>query len=236
MDQQETLRQELEIFCGQRGADLFGIADLSSAHDFIVAQGGDQLARFPRAISLGLRLVDIIVEQHSPHEPRRESLYWHHVYDVVTPALDFLAYDTTRWINARGFAALPIPASTPYHYHYEKLFGLFSHKLAAHLAGLGWIGKSCLLITKQFGPRVRLVSVLTDAPLHAGNPLNNSCGKCHTCVDTCPVAAFTGREFLPDEPRELRFHAFKCSEFRRDHPCGLCVSSCPQGKKNKAFR
>jgi len=86
------------------------------------------------------------------------------------------------------------------------------------------------LITKQFGPRVRFVSILTDAPLIPGKPMVNSCGKCRVCVDTCPVVAFTGREFTAEEPRELRFYAFKCAEFRRDHPCGLCVSSCPQGK------
>ena len=47
----------------------------------------------------------------------------------------------------------------------ERQRAVFSNKLAAHLAGLGWIGKSCLLITPQVGPRVRWVSVLTEAPL-----------------------------------------------------------------------
>ncbi|MGB9699072.1 MAG: 4Fe-4S dicluster domain-containing protein [Thermodesulfobacteriota bacterium] len=223
------MSQELENLGGQKGADLLGIADLSAARDFLLAQGGDRLAGFPRAVSLGLRLSDLIVEQHNPYEPRRESIYWHHVYNVVTPSLDCLAYEVYRWLTAKGFSALPIPASTPY--NYEKLQGIFSHKLAAHLAGLGWIGKSCLLITKQFGPRVRFVSILTDAPLLAGKPVENSCGHCRVCVDTCPVAAFTGREFIAEEPRELRFHALKCAEFRRDHPCGLCVSACPQGKR-----
>jgi epoxyqueuosine reductase QueG len=36
------------------------------------------------------------------------------------------------------------------------------------LAGLGWIGKSCSLISPHFGPRLRLVTVLTNAPLKAG--------------------------------------------------------------------
>lgn len=224
-----NLEQEFHDLCQHHGVALFGIADLTPVQEFIIAQGGTWLKRFPRAISLGLPLVDSIVEQHSPHEPRRESLYWHHVYNVITPALDFLAYELYRRLVARGFAALPVPASTPY--NYEKLQGIFSHKLAAHLAGLGWIGKSCLLITKQFGPRVRFVSILTDAPLTPGRPIGNSCGKCRVCVENCPIGAFTGREFVPNEPRELRFYAFKCSEFRRDHPCGLCVSFCPQGKK-----
>ncbi|MGQ9694056.1 MAG: 4Fe-4S dicluster domain-containing protein [Thermodesulfobacteriota bacterium] len=230
MRSQNSLTEQLERLAFQGGADLFGIADLSPARDFIITQGGGWLGRFPRAISLGMRLSDLIVDQHHPHEPRRQSFYWHHVYNVVTPALDFLAYDLSRWLTQKGFAALPIPASPPY--NYETLLGIFSHKLAAHLAGLGWIGKSCLLVSQKYGPRVRFVSILTDAPLLVGKSLDNSCGNCHLCVDSCPVGAFTGREFIPDEPRELRFQALKCSEFRRDHPCGLCVSSCPQGKKN----
>ena len=221
------LIQELEAFSRQRGADLFGVAELAPALDFVAAQGGPLVGQFPRAVSIGMRLCDAIVDQHSPDEPRRESLYWHHVYEVVTPALDFLAYDVARWLADRGFQTLPIPASTPY--NFERLEGMLSHKLAAHLAGLGWIGKSCLLLTSQFGPRARFVSVLTDAPLETGSALDKRCGSCRICVDACPVSAFTGAEFEAAESREVRFDAFKCSEYRRDHPCGRCVSSCPVG-------
>ena len=220
--------KQLEDLSRQRGADLFGIADLTAAHDFITSQGNSYIGNFPRAVSIGMQLCADIVEQHSPDEPRRQSLYWHHVYEVVTRALDFLAYDITRWLAGRGFKAFPVPASTPY--DFDKLEGIFSHKLAAHLAGVGWIGKSCLLLTDPFGPRARFVTVLTDAPLKAGATLDKPCGKCRVCVDACPVKAFTGVEFQAAEGREIRFDAFKCSEYRREHPCGLCVSSCPTGR------
>ena len=107
-------------------------------------------------------------------------------------------------------------------------------KLPAHLAGLGWIGKSCLLLTKEFGPRVRFVSVLTDAPLETGSSLDKPCGKCRACVEACPVGAFTGVEFDPADDLAVRFDAPACSEYRRAHPCGLCVSSCPTGKRRSA--
>jgi epoxyqueuosine reductase QueG len=175
-----------------------------------------------------MQLCGTIVEQHTPDEPRRQSLYWHHVYEVVTKALDFLAYDIARWLTGWGFNAFPVPASTPY--NLDKLEGVFSHKLAAHLAGVGWIGKSCLLLTDRFGPRVRLVSVLTDAPLETGATLDKPCGQCRVCVEACPVKAFTGVEFQAEQGREVRFDVFKCSEYRREHPCGLCVSSCPKGR------
>jgi epoxyqueuosine reductase len=225
---ERSLTQQLKQFSLDRGADLFGIADLVPAHEFLARRGLVEITPFPHAVSLGMQLNDFIVDGHSPHEPRGQSLYWHHVYDVVTQNLDFLAYDVARWLTTRGFKGLPVPASTPY--DFEKLEGIFSHKLAAHLSGLGWIGKSCLLLTEQFGPRVRFVSVLTDAPLETGSPIEQPCGKCHVCVDACPVSAFTGAEFRAEEGREARFNVFKCSEYRREHPCGLCVSSCPRGK------
>ncbi len=224
-----VLTEQLGEFARQQGADLWGVADLTPARDFIAAQGDPLAGRFPRAVSMGMQLNDLIVENHSPEEPRRQSLYWHHVYEVVTRKLDFLADDVAKWLNGLGFEALPIPGSTPY--NFEKLEGIFSHKLTAHLAGLGWIGKSCLLVTDRFGPRARFVSVMTDAPLQTGSILERPCGQCHVCVDACPVQAFTGREFRVDEPREERFDAFKCSDYRREHPCGRCVSSCPMGDR-----
>ena len=223
-----ALTQQLGDFSRRQGADLFGIADLKPVHDTAASQADPFIQRFPRAVSMGMQLCGPIVEQHSPDEPRRQSLYWHHVYEVVTRALDFLAYDVARWLTGWGFNAFPVPASTPY--NLDKLEGIFSHKLAAHLAGVGWIGKSCLLLTDRFGPRVRLVTVLTDAPLETGQTLDKPCGQCRVCVESCPVKAFTGLEFQAGQGREVRFDVFKCSEYRREHPCGLCVSSCPEGR------
>lgn len=220
--------EEAEAFARGHGADLFGVADLSPARDFIAKQCAPLVRQFPRAISMGMTVSDVVLELTGPNDPNDRSLYRHHIYDVITRMLDVLAYNLTRFISRKGFKAFAVPGSSPY--DVDRLKGVMPHKLAAHLAGLGSIGKNCLLITELYGPRVRLVTVLTDAPLAPGEPLDTPCGTCRVCVDRCPVDAFTGVEFKSDEDREVRYDAFKCMEFRRTHPCGVCVSSCPKGK------
>jgi epoxyqueuosine reductase QueG len=115
--------------------------------------------------------------------------------------------------------------------------------MAAHLAGLGWIGKSCLLVTPEFGPRVRWATVLTDAPLRpTGEPIAPRCGDCMECVRVCPVTAFTGRTFHAEEPRAARYDAHKCdcyfqqmaAEGADPAVCGLCLYVCPNGRRAAA--
>ena len=119
---------------------------------------------------------------------------------------------------------------------------MFSRKLAAHLAGLGWIGKSCLLVTPDNGPRVRWVTVLTDAPLKpTGLPMKPQCGECTACVDICPEHAFTGRPFnlkslAKSSSMQLRATATLRSRKKKHGVavCGLCLWACPHGEKRNA--
>ena len=65
--------------------------------------------------------------------------------------------------------------------------------MAATRPGLGWIGKSALLVTPEYGPAIRLASLLTYAPLVTGTPIQQSqCGDCTRCQDACPGGAISG--------------------------------------------
>lgn len=136
-----------------------------------------------------------------------------------------------------GYRVLPIPASK--RYDDERICAVFSHKLGAYLAGLGWIGKSCLLVTPEDGPRVRWTSILKDAPLQpTGEQVEEKCGDCMECVDICPTKAFTGQSFRNNEPREVRYDARKCEKYfetmkEKGHidVCGMCLYICPHGRK-----
>ena len=220
------------------GADYFGVADLSSAHDFILEQGGERVARYPRAVAIGMVLQDSLVDLLPDKDPEGAILYRHNSYDVVNQMLDQIGVRVANELQRAGHSAFPVPASK--RTDDKNICGIFSQKLAAHLAGLGWIGKSCLLVTPDHGPRVRWVSILTDAPLHpTGSPMEQQCGECTACVDICPQHAFTGRPFHRDEPREARFDAAACDRYFRELEqscsvavCGLCLYVCPHGRKS----
>jgi epoxyqueuosine reductase QueG len=220
------------------GADFFGIADLTPAKAAIAEQGGTLVAEFLRAISLGIELFHPIVDQLPQREERAVAVnYRHHCYDIINQRLDLLASRVGSVLQREGFRAMPIPSSK--RADDERICAVFSHKLAAHLAGLGWIGKSCLLVTPEAGPRVRWITVLTDAPLTpTGGPTPSRCGSCRECVDICPAQAFTGEPFRKHEPREVRYDARKCEQYfdklkaeRHVAVCGLCLYVCPHGRK-----
>ena len=221
------------------GADYFGIADLSPARDAILEQGGSDIAAYPRAISIGIGLLHPIVDQLAPRLERAAAIsYRSHCYDIINSRLDQIISRLGSVLQRQGYRAFPVPASK--RVDHDRICAIFSHKLSAHLAGLGWIGKNSLLITPDMGPRARWATVLTDAPLEATGPsLGEGCGDCRECVDICPVKALTGQPFRAGEARAVRIDASKCDRYfakmrEKDAEtavCGLCLYVCPYGRR-----
>ena len=232
-----TIEDKIRQIAGSEGADFFGAAGLAPARAEVLRQGGPEVAAYPRAISVGIRLPHDIVEQLPNRANRAVAVSYHsHGYDIINDRLDTLASRIAGELQRAGYRAFPVPASE--RYDDERICAVFSHKLAAHLAGLGWIGKSCLLVTPEAGPRARFVTVLTDAPLETGAPLPDACGDCTECADICPASAILGRSFREGEPREARYDARKCEQYlngtaKPGHPavCGMCLYVCPHGRK-----
>lgn len=232
------LEKQFESLAQSWGAEFFGVADLSPAHDAICEQGGAEFAKYSRAISIGIALFDSIVNQLPLRSEKAVAVnYRHHCYDVINQQLDIITSRLSSVLQEEGYQAMPVSASKTV--DDEKLWAVFTHKMAAHLAGLGWIGKSCLLITPEFGPRVRWATVLTDAPLEVtGESMEERCSTCEQCVEICPVKAFTGRPFQENESREVRFDARKCDNYLKALEeqdklavCGMCLYICPFGMK-----
>jgi epoxyqueuosine reductase QueG len=243
-DNIRQLQDELENISLDMGVEKFGVADVTVAHDHMASMGGEFVRQFPRAVSLGSRLSDTIVDQleHHDHDGLIRSYQWH-VYQVANRMLDGAALRITKALQGAGYEAYPIHA--PQYYNIEGLHGIISNKMAAHLSGLGWIGKSVLLVTPEFGHRARWATVMTDAPLVPGKPMERRCGDCNRCVEICPVSAFTGADFDCNESRDVRFNARACfdyynhrrktvmSKLAEGNNCGLCVFVCPYGRKGE---
>lgn len=230
------LDEWLDEFSRKLGSDYYGVADLNDAKDFIFNQGEINIEKYPRAISIGILLLDTIVDDLPRRFEKSVAVNYHHTYKIVNLQLDLIASRIARTIQKQGYKALPVPASE--RFDDKRICAVFSHKLAANLAGLGWIGKNCLLITPENGPRVRWTTILTNAPLSpTGKSMKNQCGDCKECVDICPVNAFTGSNFNREEDREVRYDARKCEIYLEKLEqtgklpvCGLCIYKCPFGK------
>jgi epoxyqueuosine reductase len=233
------LENQLRASAMTWGADYFGIAHLSPALDTILEQGGTEIAEYPRSVSIGIALFHPIVDQLPRRQERAVAVtYRAHCYDVINARLDAIILRIASVLQRGGYRAFPVPATK--RVDDERICGIFSHKLSAHLAGLGWIGKNCLLITPDMGPRVRWATVLTDAALATtGRPVDERCADCSECVDICPVKAFTGQPFRAGEPRSARFDARKCDRYFskmrekdvKTAVCGLCLYACPYGRQ-----
>lgn len=109
-------------------------------------------------------------------------------------------------------------------------------RAAAARAGVGWLGRSTMLLTPGHGPWLLLGSVVTDAELEQTSPMGRSCGTCVACIPACPTGAIT------PEGLDARLcistwlqapgpipHWVRPLIERRIYGCDDCLTSCPPG-------
>jgi len=228
---------ELKAFCRSKGADLIGIADLAPFQEGWVTLPANLLAPYTCGISVAVRLEDQIMNAITDL-PTVE--YAEH-YRKINSVLDNLTARIVDWIIGRGYRAEAVPASKIM--DTGNLYGAVSHKAIARMAGIGWQGKSLLIISPEFGPRMRLATVLTDMALPFDGPSENRCGSCTECADACPARAIKNvRSHGRYSDREEALFFGRCVERTYKNSllpginariCGVCVSVCPHGKSRK---
>lgn len=208
-----------------KGADLVGFAD-------VTCLPADVTDGLPRAVSIAVALDPATIRDIKDGPTAR----YFAEYNRANMLLGRLGEQITRVLIDAGHRAQPFPATTE-QIDRTTLSVKFQHKTAATRAGLGWIGKSGLLVTKEYGSAVRLASVLTDAELETGTPTHAShCGDCRLCVERCPAQAIIGRDWEPGLSREHIYSAAACFKMAREFAgrtgiratiCGICINACP---------
>lgn len=101
------------------------------------------------------------------------------------------------------------------------------HKTIAILAGLGWIGKNNLLVTKEYGSALCMCTVLTNGPIKTTvyEIYPSKCKGCQVCKNICPSQVITGKEWKVGVRRDELVNVYKCAT------CLKCLANCPWTKQ-----
>ena len=220
------------------GAELIGFAPVERWDEYDeVALPYRQKAVWQPAetvIVLGIPLILPMVET-------TPSIVYSELYNTTNILLDQMAYRLSIGLMKEGYRALFLPRDGygDIEILVEKPVSSFGHVKAAEYGGLGTIGYNNCLLNPIYGPRVRYVSIFTDAKFE-GSPMitENLCIDCGICKKLCPSKAFQDSHNSPvaqmDKVACAKHHAALRDESR--YPCGICVKVCPIGKDRQLFQ
>lgn len=212
-------------------ASAFGAADIG----FSDVEGLNDYG-YKYAVSIFVRLLDGVVDEITD-SPTYE--YYSH-YKSVNTLINDLTLRVASLIESEGYKARTVSSSQSVGER-EEYRGMFPHKTAATRSGKGYVGKSGLFIHEKFGPRLRIGTILTNAPLETGIPKETGeCGSCNKCVRSCPASAMTGEEWYAGKKRNEIYDPRACSEFMKNYfshigngfVCGICMKVCPKGQSD----
>ena len=181
----------------------------------------------PNGISLVLKIpketIQLVIDEDYED-------YWksfHKQIDILTE----ISLKGEEYIKNQGHNAFAL-TMTRNECDMEKLLSILPYKTIATKSGLGWIGRSALFVTPEYGSAVALGAILTDMPLEFGNPITDSeCDECENCQKACPVNAINPKKWNDRLNREDIIDIEACGEYIIDQyknglGCTKCMSEC----------
>lgn len=214
--------QYLNRFLRRKNIMIFGIADICRHKAAFPDIPSNILNELHYGIIIGMPLSGKVL---ATLKDKPSLLYLRH-YQTTNDLLDRIILSLLAAVQSRGYDGLPIPASEVI--DWKRLVSYASHRYIGYLAGIGWIGRSSLLIHPKHKSAVRYASLFTNMPLPAKNTLMpNGCNKCCDCIKICPAKAISksSDDFKPNQClKQLTKFAKEIGVSSR--VCGLCVRIC----------
>ena len=232
------LSDVFRLYCNGGGIRHVGYAPVSAWYDDPLVSSRIPEGSRPDDILPGAKSVMVIgvpipltIVETAP------SIYYRSLYDVSNNHLDMNAYRISLELMGYGYEALFVPRDG-----YRGAEGLrnkpesfFSHRHAAYLAGMGAFGWNNMLLTPEYGPRMRFTSIITTAEFEYGEPIKEDlCIRCGRCTRACPASAVAGTDYPAGITKKG-----DCVELSTDlakrgiSPCGRCIAVCPVGRDPK---
>jgi epoxyqueuosine reductase len=222
----QLLKEQVNDFIQNLGAFKVGVADPQMG--FTKALEGCH----PRNVMSSCRSVivyafNIGLDYYTALDYEHNDIRLGHLYR------DWTGLQLITFLRKKGYDAREAPRG---HVDEKNKIAPISFKLAAYEAGIGVFGRPSMIITPEFGPRINLGVVLTDATLKPDQRKENfnPCQNCNSCITACPVNAIESKL-----PPPTGFDRKKCVclvDWIRERTngqvklCGRCFSVCPSGK------
>jgi epoxyqueuosine reductase QueG len=221
-------QKELETEIEKQEIDFFYFVDISQLSK-------EQNKGYSAALLFGVPLSRAYLEEVAMNPDYVEGMKRNKAieadeFHLTEQRTDRIADDIEKFIVSKRFKAYSQSEDhvlkTGY-YDQENKKTPLPHKTIAGLAGLGWIGKHNLLVTKNYGSAISMCSVLTDAPVETmrQEPLLPNCGDCTVCKEICKSNAIKGEIWECGMEREKIIDVFSCTT------CFQCVVQCPWTQK-----
>lgn len=188
MPQEKITADEVKEFVLREGVDCVGIASPDAIPEsFPPRKATDILPGARSVVVFGLAMLNGAIESplYTVASTHSNALY---------KELMDLSNRLGRFVERRGYKAANPSIYLPIENKRETrgLVGELSLRHAGVGAGLGVLGRSRLLLTKELGPRLRLAAVVTDAEFAPDKPVEEDlCSDCRLCIEACPVQAIS---------------------------------------------
>jgi hypothetical protein len=220
----ESAAELISEFAKAVGTDLVGFTKINE--NFIFK---GTVVEYENCVILGKEM-DYDLIQTAPDPPSGVEVlraYWR---------LGDIACKVAEFIRSLGYQAQA--------HHPRRYVGFppdILHTVAALEAGFGEVGRHGLLITEEYGPRVRVATITTDLELPEGRRkrfgVEEFCEGCHVCQEACQGNAIPRRKELVRGHLKYTINPYKClEEFAKYDGCNLCVAKCVFNKRPEELK